>query len=117
MREEDRLKLNELNRKVEDAIQERSDWLDSKMDEYAEIKVGEEIWDLVECKKLGVVAKLYRYFGDDRSKDKHLSIDYEYQTGECCFDNTSRQPHIRVGTKEDAIRYHEEKIKMLKTEK
>lgn len=109
MKEQDRLKLDELNKRVEDAIKERRKWLDSKMPEYAKVQVGEAIYDLNKGIKLGVVSKHYRYWQDrdEGVRDTSLDINYEYNTGGNCYDNTSRQ-YVCVGTIEDLIKHKKE---------
>lgn len=118
MKEQDIVKLNKLNKRVEEAIKERSEWLDSKMPEYAKVQVGEDIYDLKFGVKLGVVSEHYRYWKDmgEDVRDNYLEINYEYNTGGNCYDNTSRG-HVLVGTKDDLIKYKEAELVLLFSKK
>lgn len=99
----DEKQLGELNKAVASALTARREWLDSKMSEYAEMQVGEDVYDLHTCDKVGTVSKLYRYWRDrdDGVRDESLSIDYEFQTSANYFDNTSRQP-FKLGSRTQA---------------
>jgi len=101
--DDDRKRLDELNDAVKAAIETRRDWLDSKMPEYAEMQVGDDVYDLDSCVKVGKVSDLYRYWRDQDEgvRDDSLSIEYEFETRPNCFDNTSRQP-LAVGSKSQA---------------
>lgn len=97
----DREKLNALNRIVDDAIDARTAWLDSKMSEYSPFQVGDDIYSMDTLRKLGRVSRLYRFKGNGRHCDDSLNIDVEYNIGGNGFDNTSRQIGVRFGTKSD----------------
>ena len=56
-----------LNQKVDEAINKRKAFLDSKMSEVAKVKIGEEIYNLETGQLLGVVTELYRYW-DNRNE-------------------------------------------------
>ena len=74
--------------------------MDSKMEEYADMQVGEEIYNLVTGERLGVITKLYRYWDNkDVYKDEFFEIDYQYQVCESGYDNTSRQQGVIFGNK------------------
>ena len=115
MKKQDEVKLDALNKAVTDAIQERREWLDKKMAEYAEVKIGEDIYDLTNGVKLGPVSGYYRYWRDqhDGILDKSLSIEYKIETSPNCFDNTSRYGHILVGTKKSLIKRKERELQRL----
>jgi hypothetical protein len=101
--DDDRKRLDELNNAVKVAIETRRDWLDSKMPEYAEMQIGDDVYDLDSCVKVGKVSELYRYWRDrDKGvRDDSLSIEYEFETRPNCFDNTSRLPGV-VGSRAQA---------------
>lgn len=101
---EDELTLSQLNAAVDEAIERRRDWLDKEMLATASLKVGDEIYDLEKGLRLGVVSKLYRYWRDrdEGVRDRYISVEYEYKTRPGCFDNTSCQPGLRHGTRQEA---------------
>lgn len=103
--DEDRVRLDELNNAVALAIQQRRQWLDGKMAEYAEMQIGDDVYDLESCVKVGTVAEHYRYWADSDEgvRDTSLSIEYMVETSPNCFDNTSRQP-FRLGSRDAAER-------------
>ena len=101
--DEDQAELDALNQRVTDALNARTLWLDGKMSKYAKVQVGEAIYDLETGQRLGVVSGLYRFHGRHNPLyDTELSISYEYETRPNSFDNTSRQPGLRVGNAEQA---------------
>ena len=109
MKPEDEKKLSELNKAVDDALSARTKWLDEKMEEYAGIKVGEDIYDLRTGMRLGTVSKLYRYWaGQNPLFDTALNINYEYRERRFVFGNTSCQPGLEFGTKADASKRFKE---------
>lgn len=93
MTESDQKQLEDMNMAVKEAIRLRREWLDRKMEEYADVKVGEVLYELGSGQPVGVVSRLYRYWQDrdEGVRDTHLDVNYEYNTGGNCFDNTSRQ--------------------------
>lgn len=99
----DKERLKELNKAVSSAIAIRREWLDSKMPEYADMQIGETIYDLELCVPVGEVSKLYRVWQDrdEGVRDTSLSIEYEFETSPRCFDNTSLQP-FKLGSKSQA---------------
>jgi hypothetical protein len=112
--------LDELNKCVDDAISRRKDWLDSKMAQYAEFKIGDPIFDLDSSARVGFVTEYYRFRSDNDKGvwDTSLTIDYTFQTGGFdsnvkSFDNTSRQPRA-LGTKEQAELRASEKLDRLR---
>jgi hypothetical protein len=92
--------LDALTASVTSAIEARRQWLDAKMVECSSIKVGDMLYDLDSGLELGVVSELYRYWRDrdDGVRDTSAHCDYRFETSPFCFDNTSRQPEVRVGT-------------------
>ncbi|WP_367582339.1 hypothetical protein [Tsukamurella tyrosinosolvens] len=95
--------LDALNDAVREAKAARREWLDAKMHEVSALKVGDDIYDVRKGRKLGVVSRLYRFHAG--KNDTSVDVDYEYETSPRCFDNTSRQIGLSVGTREDAARY------------
>lgn len=102
--------LEALNANVDRAIAARKAWMDEHMDDYARYHLGEVLVDLDTGQTLGTVTKLYRYFGDrDPRFDTRMEIQYEFTReigsyGSAMSDNTSRQPGLRYGTKEEYAR-------------
>lgn len=100
--------LQLLNEEVEAVLAKRKEWMDEHMPDYAKVQVGEEIFDLRTCERLGVVTKLYRFHADrDPRYDTSMSIEYEFETGRrgCVVfhDNTSRHgSYFPVGTRQEA---------------
>ena len=73
------------------------------MAEYAKVQIGDDIFDLSTGIKLGTVSRLYRYWTkQNKLLDCTLSIEYEYNTGGNCYDNTSRQTGLLFGDKKSA---------------
>jgi hypothetical protein len=101
MSKTDRNKLARLNCDIDDAIKRRTKWLDSKMSEYSDIQVGDTIYNIQTKELLGIVTKLYRYQTNQNViYDTTLSICYEFRRYDDIIDNTSRQPYVIVGKKE-----------------
>jgi len=111
---EDKNILHQLNIDVINTIKKRRDWLDSKMQEYAEMQIGDNIYNLETGLPVGIVSKLYRLWRDtdEGFRDKVLEINYEYRTKQGWYDNTSRQPH-QLGSRERTLKTIEQKIKDL----
>ena len=99
---EDQGRLDYLNQAIEDAIRERTSWLDSKMEEYADLQIGDDIYNLNSGKKAGVVTALYR-LNSGRRRDGYMEVNYKFETSPNCFDNTSRQPGV-LGSKPEAVK-------------
>jgi hypothetical protein len=97
--------LDSLNKAVNDSVMRRKLWLDTKMFEVANLKIGDDIYNITTGQRLGVVSGIYRCHEGDQRYDNNVSVNYQYCVGNNCHDNTSRQ-FIRVGTKDDAITYH-----------
>ncbi len=94
--------LAALNAAVTAALKARRDWMDAHMQDYARYQVGEEIFDMATGRRLGVVSELYRYQSDQNPfYDTHMSVDYQYNKGGNCFDNTSRQIGLSIGNAEE----------------
>jgi len=95
--------LKKLNKTVERAIKDRKLWLDKKMVKYAKFKIGDEIFNIQTGECVGIVRRLFRFWEDrdEGVRDTSLEIHYEYCTGGMCYDNTSRQCHVRFGSRED----------------
>lgn len=114
--EDEKYELAKLNAAVSEAIKTRRKWLDAKMQECSRLQVGDGIYDLSKGIKLGIVSDLYRY-GSDRDegvRDTSVHCDYQYRTYAHYFDNTSRQPGLSFGTREDAIRETEMRASQLR---
>ena len=89
--------LDQLNKAVDDAIAARKKWMDDHMVDYAEFRVGDEIYDGDTGERLGVVTRLYRYHADRNPLlDRSMNIEYEFCIGKNMFDNTSRHLGKRV---------------------
>ena len=83
--------LAELNQQVTQALDRRKEWMDTHMEYFAKLQVGEEIYDLKDGSFLGVVSKLYRYDSSHNPLyDNSMNIDYEFVVGNGSYDNTSR---------------------------
>lgn len=107
--------LDTMNKAVADAIAARTMWLDAKMVETSELKIGDDIYDIRSGKKLGVITGLYRYQArQNRLLDTSIYCDYEYQTEPGIIDNTSSQPGLEFGTREEAARWTEIRAERLK---
>lgn len=117
MSEQDEIKLEELNLKVKNALEERRLWLDSKMTEYAKLKVGEKIYIVSTGQCLGVISNIYRLKRDEHKGvyDNCIDINYKYKTGDYSYDNTSRQ-YIGWGSMSDVIAYKKSELKRISAE-
>jgi hypothetical protein len=93
MKPEDEMKFKELQAAVLAANKAKTEWLDSKMSEYAEFKPGDEIWNANDGKRLGIVCEVKRHYRGSFEFDS-LSIFYTYQDG--FIDNTSRISAIPI---------------------
>lgn len=113
--EDEKAELNSLNAAVTAAIEKRRAWLDAKMYETSRLKVGDDIYDLHSGRRLGRVSELYRYHTDRNDLyDTSVHCDYKYETGRLCFDNTSRQPGLSFGTRQDAVAHAEAHLAQLR---
>ena len=95
--------LDKLTAKFAAAWAERKSWMDAHMEDFARFKVGDEIFNLETGERLGEISQLYRYWGSDNRDpqyDTTMDIQYQYHTGNNCFDNTSRR-YLPIGTKAD----------------
>ena len=101
---EDEIVLRQLNDAVSSTVATRTQWMDSKMSQYSKLQVGEEIWDILNGVRLGIVTELYRYHAGHPSFDTSMSIHVRYHVGGEVYDNTSRQQSLRWGSQEDALR-------------
>lgn len=101
--DEEQLELNILNDAVKATVEKRSQWLDSKMVEIAKLKIGDDIYNLNTGRRLGKVTELYRFWRKQSrwDLDNHIDICYEFEVEPRCFDNTSRQPGLFYGPKEE----------------
>lgn len=104
--------LDTLNAAVSSAIVARRAWLDVKMVECSYLQVGDDIYDVTNGTRLGVVTKLGRFWrdSDEGVRDTSAHCYYEYQTSPNGFDNTSRQSGRLFGTRDDALRHAEMRI-------
>lgn len=92
--------LDKLNAEWQEITDRRKKWMDDHMGDFAKFKIGDEIFDMATGTRLGIISRLYRYWGEpsrDPQYDHAMNINYEYCTGNNCFDNTSRRP-IMIGT-------------------
>ena len=108
--------LDALNAEVTAVLTKRKKWMDDHMADFAKYKVGEEIYNLQTGSRLGVISRLYRYWGEyhrDPQYDNQMNIEYEYHIGNNCYDNTSRQPII-IGTNDDLIKQQEWDLEIAK---
>ncbi len=113
MSEADREQLAALNDAVEAALEERTQWLDAKMAEYATVPVGEMLYDLGKRCALGRVKRHYRYDAERPGcLDDHLNIDYEYEVDAYSSDNTSRHGR-HVGSKAELIEEQRARVREL----
>lgn len=107
---EEQGELDALNAAVEDAVARRTAWLDAKMVEVARFKVGDTVYDLATGSQLGVVSEIYRYHARNPPYDRYCYVDYQFQTSPNCYDNTSRQPGLRVGSLAEVIEEQEARL-------
>ena len=108
MDNEDEETLKELNKLVKLAINNRMKWLDANMAKYANIGIGEKIYNLKNGSVLGEVTRQYRI------DDSEMTIYYEYRMEghPNSYSNTSCN-QIKVGTKEQYIQRLKHKQEML----
>ena len=111
---EERSELDALNVAVADAVARRTAWLDAKMVEVARLKVGDALYDLETGRYLGVVSGIYRYHAGDHRYDRYCDVDYRFETNPQCYDNTSRQPGLRVGSLAEFIEEQEARLARMK---
>ena len=91
MTDDDNKALALLNEAVTAAITARTVWLDERMPNYAEFKIGEELYDLDTGKRLGTVCGYYRYDANHNVlRDTSMDIDYKLHVRDNIYDNTSR---------------------------
>lgn len=89
--------LKTLNDEVKAILAKRKAWMDAHMADFARYQIGEEIYDANTGRRLGVISKHYRYWGDrDPTYDTSMNVEYEFHTGNNCYDNTSRQPGLSI---------------------
>jgi len=104
-----------LNNEVKDAVIKRTSWMDANMEKFAKFKVGDNIYDLDRCVKVGVVSELYRYWaGRNPEYDTSMNIEYRFKTGNLIDDNTSRQPLVRFGNEKQYLDELEYKFRQVK---
>ena len=106
--------LDRLNAEVKTAIAKRERWMDAHMPDYAKYQVGEAIYDMRSGARLGVVSRLYRYWGGrDPQYDVSMVIDYEFKTPQGFYDNTSRHAGgLWIGTAQELTAYHESQARV-----
>jgi hypothetical protein len=98
--EEVKDEISRLNKAVDDAIKNRAAYFDSKMAEFADVKIGEKAYDS-DGNYLGVVTEYYRYQAlHNPLYDTSLSISYRFDNG----DNTSRRSIYYCYTKEQTAK-------------
>lgn len=104
--------LAALNASFTAALEARRNWMDEHMIDYASYKVGEELFDLKTGQRLGVVSKLYRptWGVDNPLYQGNMDIGYQYETAPNYFDNTSRQPYLSYGNRDELVRSNEAKL-------
>ena len=113
---EERLELAVLQAALDCAMTAKLEWLDRKMVEHSNLKVGDDIYDLSTGLCIGKVTRIYRYWREQRRFDLDDTIDCDYQFGVPggYTDNTSSQPGRRLGTKEEAVRLAASRMEGLK---
>jgi hypothetical protein len=112
--EDEQSELDTLNASVKEAIEKRRAWLDVKMVETSDLKVGDDIYNISKGIKVGVVTSLYRYWNNRNDLlDNNYRCSYEYRTSPNSIDNTSRQ-FDRFGTKDEALKNAEIAMTILK---
>lgn len=102
--------LDKLNAEVTAVLAKRKVWMDAHMADFSTFKIGDEVYDTNTGALLGVVSKLYRYWGErDPRYDTQMSIEIEYRVegsseGMNFIDNSSRHAGAgpSFGTKEQA---------------
>lgn len=116
---EDRRTLEELNAAVIASIKARREWLDSKMAEYAEVQVGEDLYNLNTGERLGKVAGFYRFWADRDNgvRDDIMDINYRYETAPNCYGNTSGFGSGRFGGKPEMEKEMQRRLDRLRGNK
>jgi hypothetical protein len=107
--------LRKLTEAIDDALKARTEWLNAKMVETSDLKIGDDIYDCSTGIRLGKVTKLYRYWQGQGNQllDTGPHCHYEYETETQLCDNTSRQTGRSFGTKEEAKSVIEMRLKRL----
>lgn len=115
--------LAALNKAVDDAIARRTAWMDKHMPAFASCKIGEEIFNRKTGQRLGVISRMYRYWGPfsggeprDVRFDRSMSVEYEFETSPRCFDNTSRfGGSLSICNREELARSREAEAEALRS--
>lgn len=98
--------LDRLNAAIKQAVQNRTEWLDNHMAEYAKYAIGDPIYDLESGECVGEVCGYYRFHASQKDWrfDDSLSISYNFRkpSEHSCIDNTSSQPY-KLGTKAEVV--------------
>lgn len=85
------IQLDRLNQEVTEVLAKRKAWMDAHMADYAKYPIGAVLRNGRTKERLGVVTEHYRYWADrDPRYDHQMAIEYEFNTHDNCFDNTSR---------------------------
>jgi DNA repair exonuclease SbcCD ATPase subunit len=109
---EDQSRLDQLNTVInryqeayKQAVEVKKEWLRENWHKYAKAQIGEELYDFKTGRVLGVVTK---YYGNSL-----LYPEYEFKTGSNTYSNTTSQMLVRVGNKENYIKYRKEELERL----
>jgi hypothetical protein len=99
--------LDQLNQAVVDAVTRRTAWMDEHMADFAKVKVGEEIFSFGNnYERLGVVTKLYRFWGDrDWRYDTSMAVNYQFETYPGGGLRNTSSESISVASKADKDRW------------
>lgn len=113
LNESDQKELDVLNDKVKEAVEQRKEWLEKKMIEYAKFQIGEEIYALNIHKyggALGTVSEFYLYPEPQEFRKEELNICYQYETSRNCYSNTSSQEGACFVTKQEYIEFKQKEL-------
>jgi hypothetical protein len=109
-------KIDQYNRDIDRLLKERKAFMDKMMPLFAAARVGDTIYDELSGRYLGIVAELYRHYGNSPLSDNTMgNIHYRYHhPGDpSILDNTSRQGIIWVATEAEHKRRQLEAAKRL----
>jgi len=109
--DEDRAELDRLTTAVKDALAARAAFLDKRVPEIADVKVGELLYDLESGLPVGEVVSINRW-NRGTVDDDGFGYFYRYRDGG--IDNTARQHGKSFGSKDQALQRAETRLRILR---